>query len=238
MQMKKFQQKPIVTTAQVGSPREFAAGVFCLELSGAIGEDQPISLARVRNTLAVHDFSHLHLKINSSGGDVREGQRIYEYLRSQPVPVSSEAVEKCLSMAMVLLAVGDFRLVSGEVTLLNHPVHRPRETLPQAVTAPILRALADRLDEIDDRIAHVFAARTGYPVEWFISEAKTEDHLSIADAIQSGLLHEVTGLTQRVHPSWPDVVKALPRDVYLPRHLRSANYYCACRCVASLYGAS
>jgi ATP-dependent protease ClpP protease subunit len=64
---------------------------------------------------------------------VREGFKLYSYLRSFPVPVSAEAVTQWLSMAMVLLMAGDFRFALAETEFLNHPTNSARETLPQVI---------------------------------------------------------------------------------------------------------
>jgi hypothetical protein len=99
-----------------------------------------------------------------------------------------------------------------------------------------LRDRAARFDETDEQTANLFAARTGYPIDWFRDDAKTEESMGYADAILSGLLHEVVGLPQRINPAWAGVVEAIPQGTYLPQYLRSANYLSACRAAASLYG--
>lgn len=216
--------------------RRFASGVFCLKLRGKVGDDQSISLRSVRETLAQHDFRHLHIQITSSGGIAHEAFSIYDHLRALPVPVSTEAISECLSAGMIILMAGDLRIASGEVELLNHPASVDRSVLPESVTASSLRAQASNLAELDERIARLFAVRTGFDAQWFRTESETEECLSLADAIQTGLLHEFGGLPQRIRPSWPNAVKMLPAGVYLPQYLRSQNYLNACKCVASLYG--
>jgi len=231
-----FQESSTRAIACPTLERSFASGVFCLDLRGAIGEGEAICLRSVTERLSGRSFEHLHIRITSTGGDVREGFRLYSYLRSFPVPVSAEAVTQCLSMAMVLLMAGDFRFALADTEFLNHPTNSARETLPQFITASILRDRAAKFDETDEQIANLFAARTGHHVEWFRDDAKTEESLGHADAILSGLLHEVVGLPQRINPAWAGVVKALPQGTYLPQYLRSANYLAACRAAASLYG--
>jgi ATP-dependent protease ClpP protease subunit len=232
----RFQPTLPQSASRVSSARLFAPGVFCLDLKGKIGSDQKISLRSVRGALAGRRFDHLHIRINSSGGDVSEGQAIFEYLRSQPVPISSEVVDNCLSMALVLLMAGDLRFTTGDCDILDHSVSSHRNSLPETINPDILRAHAEQLDETNERIAHIFAARTGHPVAWFQEEAKSEDNMGIIDAIQSGVLHEVSGLTQHITPAWPAILKALPDNIYIPAHQRTANYLAACRCAASLYG--
>lgn len=109
--------------------------MFCLDLRGAIGEGEAICLRAVTEKLPVRRFDHLHVRINSTGGDVREGFAIYSYLRSFPVPISAEAVDRCLSMAMVLLMAEDFRFALADTEFLNHPTNSARETLPPIITA-------------------------------------------------------------------------------------------------------
>jgi|GEM_PF-4624708 len=233
-----FQESPVKAIAS-GLGRRFAAGVHCLQLNGAVGEGESISFRSVRDRLARQEFSHLHVQISTTGGIVSEGMAIYEHLRALPVPVSSEVIGQCLSIGMAVLMAGDFRFSIGEPVLLNHPTRKDRATLPEIVTAATLRSYADQLESTDARIANLFAARTGHPVEFFLADAKTEDNLSSASAIQSGLLHEINGLPQHIDSSWPNLLMApRPQDMHFPNYLRSQNYVNACKCAASLYEAA
>jgi hypothetical protein len=84
-------------------------------------------------------------------------------------------------------------------------------------------------------VVDLFTARTGYTREFFETEKATEDELSDADAIQTGIAHEFEGLTPACDPAWPDTAQRVmkeARHVYLPFYMTSQNYFDACRCAA------
>jgi hypothetical protein len=80
-------------------------------------------------------------------------------------------------------------------------------------------------------VVDLFAARTGYARAFFESEKATEDLLSDADAIQTGVVHEFEGLTPLCDPAWPDTARRLmkERQIYLPSYMTTQNYYEGCR---------
>jgi Clp protease len=162
---------------------------------------------------------------------------IFDLLRALPVPVSTRAISKCFSAAIVLLMAGDFRAADIGAEFLFHPSSCQREALPPRVTAAILQESADRLACIDGRQSQMLAIRTGTPRQWFENEQRTEDYLAESDAITSGIVHQFEGLTMAVDPAWPAFVRSIAnrRDIYFPSHFLTENYYAACRCAESLY---
>ena len=52
-----------------------------------------------------------------------------------------------------------------------------------------------------------------------------------AAAIKVGIVHEIEGLTRVCDPAWPDIAQQVmkeARNVYLPSHMTSQNYFDAC----------
>jgi hypothetical protein len=116
-----------------------------------------------------------------------------------------------------------------------HPASRERDTLLERVTAKILQNHADELAKIDRRSVDLFVGRTGFKREWFEREIASEDALSEADAIQTGIVHEFEGLTPPCDPAWPYTAERLAKEarhVFIPGRLTSSNYADACRCAA------
>ena len=224
------------TVPRLARERSILQGVYVLRLNGEIGSDKSISLQRAREVLlGAGSFNHLHVQLTSTGGNVAEALSIYELLRAQPCTVSVEAIGQCQSAAMIILMAGSLRLARRDTVLLNHPTSNSRDTLPDRITAKVLAERAASLAETDARIADLFASRTGFPAEWFLAEGSTEEYLSAADAIESGLLHEVDGLPCRVDPAWVRKAKILPQGIHFPAYLLTQNYIAACECAASLY---
>lgn len=202
-----------------------------ISLCGQIGADKPISLESVRLCLAARCFRHLHIVITTTGGIVDEAFRIYDFIRSQPASVSAQANGLCLSAGMVILMAGDLRSASTGTELLLHPAGIQRDdVLPDRLTWKILQAQADNLAAIDRRVVELFANRTGWPAEWFAKEIETEDLLSEADAIETGLIHEFEGMTVAVDSEWPARHKQMSAaEICFPRYMRTSNYFAACR---------
>ena len=91
------------------------------------------------------------------------------------------------------------------------------------MTAQILLNQASTLATILCRIVDLLTDRTGFQREWFEREIATENALSDADAVQTGIVHEFAGLTPPCDPSWVengaancergDAVLAITHDV-------------------------
>jgi hypothetical protein len=84
-------------------------------------------------------------------------------------------------------------------------------SLPERLTAPILQGHADEL-AIDRRSVDLFTDRTGFDRDWFEREIASEDALSDADAIQTGIVHEFGGLMPVCYPAWPDAAQRLAKE--------------------------
>jgi hypothetical protein len=70
---------------------------------------------------------------------------------------------------------------------------------------------ADEL-AIDRRSVDLFTDRTGFDRDWFEREIASEDALSDADAIQTGIVHEFGGLMPVCYPAWPDAAQRLAKE--------------------------
>jgi len=207
--------------------------VLELKLNGEVGEDKPISLGSVRNKLAAESFTAIHIEIRSQGGCAAEAFAIYNLLRAQPVPVAATAIGECHSGGLIIFMAASLRKAKAGAEFLLHPVSQSRDTVPERLTAQILQSHADALAKIDGRTVDLFTDRTGHDRKWFEREIASEDALSAADAIQTGIVHEFDGLTAACNPAWPNTAQRLAKEarhVYLPRHMASQNYFDACRC--------
>jgi ATP-dependent protease ClpP protease subunit len=209
--------------------------VLELTLKGAIGEGKPISLSSVRNRLSVESISAIHFQINSQGGCARESFAIYNLLRAQPVPVAATATGECNSGGLLIFMAAALRKAKAGAEFTMHPSSSFRDALPEYLTAKTLQCHADILAKIDRRSVDLFADRTGFAREWFEREIASEDALSDADAIQTGVVHELEGFTPVCDPAWPDTAQRIAKEarhVYSPGRMTSQSYFDACRCAA------
>ena len=212
------------------------AGVAVIRLTGEIGAGNSFSLALVKEQIGIAALAgpvrRLHLIINSTGGTTGEGFAIYDYLRALPLPISAEIAGRCESSAVVVLLAASFRRAHAGATVLIHRATFTREQLePASLNAADLRAFAARLDETDNRIVDLLAARTGHDRAWFAQEICTEDPMSEADALLCGIVHEVEGIPTRCGSAAARHMAALaatPR-VFVPARFMTPNFLDACR---------
>ena len=74
------------------------------------------------------------------------------------------------------------------------------------------------------------ASRTGFDRDYFAREMESETSMRLVDALKSGLIHEITGLTRPCSQEWLSLASAMNGAVVgLPTHMMSENYMTACR---------
>ena len=209
--------------------------VLELKLKGEVGEGKAICLSGLRSRLAAESFDAIHFDINSSGGCASESFAIYNLLRAQPVPVAATAIGACHSGGLIIYMAAALRKAKAGAEFTMHPSSSSRDALPEYLTAKTLQSHAEILAKIDRRSVDLFADRTGFAREWFEREIASEDALSDADAIQTGVVHELEGFTPVCDPAWPDTAQRIAKEgrhVYLPGRMTSQSYFDACRCAA------
>jgi ATP-dependent protease ClpP protease subunit len=222
--------------AAVPKPSTFAPGVLQLSLSGKVGPNEAISLAKVQQKLAGVHFDHLHITLDTIGGDSAEGFLLYDFLRALPAPVSVRVVARCFSAGIDILASASYRLANLEALFLIHPTSRTREEMPERLTTHVLAQASADLARTDTRVVNLLAARTGTDRAFFEKEISSEDPMTAADAIACGLIHEIPGLTPSVDPGWPDLVRSQQfGKIYIDRRLFAPSFLSACRTAGTLY---
>ncbi|MBR1151930.1 ATP-dependent Clp protease proteolytic subunit [Bradyrhizobium sp. JYMT SZCCT0428] len=217
-------------------PLAFAPGVFRLSLSGVVGAAESISLAKVQHQLARVDFTHLHIELNSSGGDSREGFAIYDHLRSLPVPISVRVTSQCFSAGLDILVAGSYRFATAQAVFLVHPTSRTNSDLPDRVTTHNLTEAAAELARTDARVVDLLSNRTGTGRDYFEKEIRNEEPMTAAEAFRCGLVHEIQDLTSKVDPQWPDLIRTQKfGTILIDRKLFAPSFLSACRTSATLY---
>ena len=201
-------------------------------LTGEIGTEAPISLAAVKKKLLLQRDAPKTIVINSSGGNVTEAYRIYNFLRAMPVPLATVADKMCRSAALIVFLAADFRIAMPRAEFLLHQAHMSADDLPRRLNSRALRRYADDMKSADDRILDLLESRTGYRRRYFEGEMGDECIMSEAFVIESGLVHEWPGLNRCIS-TWSDDVRAIQSaKMILPQYLTSANYLAACRASA------
>jgi ATP-dependent protease ClpP protease subunit/outer membrane murein-binding lipoprotein Lpp len=134
----------------------------------------------------------VHVEINSPGGSVFEGSRIYEALRAMSargVQVITEVSGIAASMGSVIFAAGDIRRMGKMAQLMIHEA----STYAQG-DARSLRKTADLLDGIGATLAGIYAERTGGDVEDIRNMMFEETWMDATTAIANGFATEISSL--------------------------------------------
>jgi ATP-dependent protease ClpP protease subunit len=217
-------------------PLAFAPGLLQLSLSGKVGPDESISLARVKQKLSVVDFNHLHINLESSGGDSDEGFRLYDHLRGLPAPISVRVVGQCFSAGLDILMAGSYRFAAAQALFLIHPTSRTRDGLPDRVTAHSLASASADLARTDVRVVDLLSNRTGTSREFFEQEIRNEEPITADVAFSCGLIHEITDLTFKVDPRWPALIRTQHfTNILINRRFFAPSFLGACTTAGTLY---
>ena len=202
-----------------------------IELRGKISKDGPISLSVLRRALAGQTFSRLSINLTSVGGDPAEAAECYSMIRALPVPVCCTAADDCSSAALLIFLGAGYRRCKENTTVLLHQVSEQRDTLPERVTADVLRHRLESLDATDRRMLDVISDRTGYSRDFFARDILTESPMSDVDMISTGLVHQIENLTPAPNPAWAAVADnwrkvstvSFPKYMFSPSYIESAR---------------
>jgi ATP-dependent protease ClpP protease subunit len=211
------------------------AAVLELKLKGPIGLGKSVSASLIRGQLeaAAGSFNAIHFTIDSAGGDFAESLEIYSMLRAQVFPVAATAIGQCCSGGLIIFMAAGLRKAKAGTEFQIHPTSYGRDQLlEERLTAEVLQKRADELAKMDERAINLFVDRTGYTRVFFEDEKKTEDLLSPAAVIESGLVHEMEASTPRCDSAWPHIMHKQAGHVIIPSWMKTPAYLEACRCAA------
>ena len=201
-----------------------------INLTGEIDPKGPLSLLAIKQMVLRHpEEMPKTIYINSSGGNILEAFKAYEWLHSLPIPMATVADKHCLSAGLILFLAGDFRIANPGTELLLHGTHMGTDDFPPRLNAQKLQRYSDDLKSDDCRILDLLEARTGFDRSAFEVEMSDERAMSECFAIDSGIVHELPGLN-RVDPTWVEAARQMQAaGMTLPPRLASPNYFAACR---------
>ena len=209
-----------------------ASGVSAttLRLVGGIGPDKPINSDDVRRQLALLPAdTPLHINITSGGGSISEALRIYGVLRALPVPVSAQAISCCGSAAVLIFLAAAYRMMTADTGILIHAARQDFEE-HEGQTARDFRRRARNLEQVDWQMLDLLCGRTGYSRSFFEEQLEHERPLSPSEALESGLVHEVSGLTPACSVEWADQARRMAAaGLLVSPYFLTSNYRDACR---------
>ena len=144
------------------------------------------SYTLVKKLEEMKDVKHINVRINSKGGDVREGVAIYNALRNHPATVTTRCDGWACSIASVIFMAGDERIMYQTSLLWIH----------NAVTwlggnANDFRKQADDLDVITDSIKTAYLQHVSIGAEKLTEMMDAETFITPQEAIDWGFATSV-----------------------------------------------
>lgn len=189
-----------------------------INLFGIIGEGDPffggggVSVQYVTEKLAeMADEKEITVRISSYGGDVDQGETIYNLLKASGKTIRVEIVGQCYSIATVIAMAGDEIYTAKNSRWMVHPAW-----------TPYAQGNADQLEEIADALRTRSEQIYGYYLnrvsedkreklrEYFDAETELTAEQVIELGLADGLLEDVKNLSLPMPFKAVAYVKSIP----------------------------
>lgn len=185
-----------------------ANGTVTINIEGTIGvredwqfdseDDTVATYEKFRATLdsiRAIDAANVTVNIRSRGGSVEDALMIYEALATLSARVETVCHGYVASAATIIAQAGDHRKISTGTLYLIH-----RATMSVDGNRDEIISASALLDKTDERIAQLYASRSGLPVEEFRElmslDSGRGEWLSPEEAVAAGLADEVVNLSR------------------------------------------
>lgn len=167
---------------------------------GGIGLDvrqHEISAQDVRDQIDQNKAeSELIVHIISPGGDVFEGEAIYNALKNTGKTITTNIEGTCASIATLIAAAGDKIIMNKTARFM---IHNPKITgMQSAADSRDLRHVADQLDQIKTLLINVYLNKTGLGKEKLWELYDNETWLTADQAVQMGFIDEAVDAIKAV----------------------------------------
>ncbi|MFI8748854.1 head maturation protease, ClpP-related [Vreelandella lionensis] len=107
---------------------------------------------------ALGELDEITVELNSPGGDVASGVRIYNYLRNHQAKVHTRVTGTAASIATIIMMAGDTRSMAIGSTMMTH---RASGLMLGFYNAQEMEETARNLKTIDAAMVDIYAATTG-----------------------------------------------------------------------------
>lgn len=136
--------------------------------------------------LRQHTGKHVHLRINSPGGEVIDGTAIFNALSRHQGGVTVHIDALAASMASVIAMVGNPVLMADNALLMIHDPY----TFAGG-TSEDLRKSADLLDTMKSNLVRAYAKKTGMPDDEIRALMAAETWLTATEAVALGFVDSI-----------------------------------------------
>jgi ATP-dependent protease ClpP protease subunit len=135
------------------------------------------------------DEPEVRLVINSRGGSVFDAVAIYNIVRAHPARFVGEVRSIAASAASFILQAADWRTMDPASELMVHAASGGAWG-----SSALMREVADLLDRQTDKVAHIYADRSGSTADyWRDLMGEGDTWYNPTEALSSGLIDEAKG---------------------------------------------
>lgn len=153
--------------------------------------------------LRQHAGKHVHLRINSPGGEVIEGTAIFNALKRHAAGVTVHIDAMAASMASVIAMAGNPVFIADNALLM---IHDPYTFA--AGTSEELRKSADLLDTMKSNLVRSYAGKTGLPEKEIEDMMAAETWLGATEAVALGFADAIEDGVQAAASMSPEKARA------------------------------
>lgn len=136
--------------------------------------------------LRQHAGKHVHLRINSPGGEVIEGTAIFNALKRHAAGVTVHIDAMAASMASVIAMAGNPVFMADNALLMIHDPYTFAEG-----TSDELRKSADLLDTMKGNLVRAYTGKTGLPEKEIEDMMAEETWLGATEAVALGFVDAI-----------------------------------------------
>jgi len=177
----------LVPTAFLRPVQAATLGIF-----GEIGGYFGTTLTTVAEWLSQNGSSPITVDISSYGGAADEALAIYEALRAAEQPITTRALGQTASAATFIFLAGETRLIAPTAGLMIHEA-RFSDFYSPTLTGDELERMRVQLDQINSRMATLYADRTGLDIARVRELMRVDTFFDPAEAVEMGF---ATGLME------------------------------------------
>jgi ATP-dependent Clp protease protease subunit len=164
------------------------ASVAYYTLSGDVNNDMVHRLFEAASAMSADGVKTAHILFQSHGGYVSDGICLYNYLSNLGVRIITYNCGAVASIAVAVFLTGTHRVCADTARFMLHKSHA---SPAGGSGSGDLKILAEGLIADDARTEAIFRKHLRLSVSQWKVHAHADLHLTSADALKAGLVHEI-----------------------------------------------
>lgn len=137
---------------------------------------------------ALGELDDIDVELNTPGGDVASGVRIYHYFRNHRAKIHTRVTGMAASIGTIIMMAGDTRSMAMGTTIMTH---RASALICGAYNVSELEEVGNNLKKVDASMIDIYAAVTGKPKDEIAGLLDQGDtYLTAEEALEWGFATE------------------------------------------------